>query len=96
MSSDQTTLTGPDLEKGISLSEVRDGEMLAGHALGKPILLARRGNEIFAIGGTCTHYSAPLVDGLFVGETVHCPWHHACFNRTARRHGLRDRREAPR
>ncbi|HKS23807.1 MAG TPA: FAD-dependent oxidoreductase [Thermoanaerobaculia bacterium] len=76
----QTELTGPDLEQGISLDELPDGAMLGGHAGGEAVLLVRRGNEIYAIGGTCTHYSAPLAEGLVVGNTVRCPWHHACFD----------------
>src|SRR5687768_6785232 len=80
MSAEQEQLSGPDLARGIPLSEIADGGMLAGHAQGKPVLVARRGSEIFAIGAVCTHYSAPLADGLVVGDTVRCPWHHACFS----------------
>jgi apoptosis-inducing factor 3 len=74
------TLSGPDLTQGVALSAVADGAMLLGHAQGEPALLARRGDELFAIGAICTHYGAPLADGLLVGETVRCPWHHACFS----------------
>ena len=54
--------------------------MLVGHANGKPVLLARVGQEIFAVSPDCTHYNGPLAEGLMVGETVRCPWHHACFD----------------
>ena len=81
MSNDQQEeLQGPDLAAGVPLSAIADGAMLAGHAAGKPVLVARRGEELFAIGARCTHYSGPLGDGLLDGETVRCPWHHACFS----------------
>ena len=54
--------------------------MLRGQAQGKPVLVARNGDDVFAIGGSCTHYGGPLADGLRVGDTVRCPWHHACFD----------------
>ncbi|HET7593871.1 MAG TPA: FAD-dependent oxidoreductase, partial [Stellaceae bacterium] len=75
-----TELSGPDLKAGIAAGELADGAMLLGHADGEAVLLARRGREIFAIGATCTHYSGPLAEGLMVGDTVRCPWHHACFS----------------
>ena len=40
----------------------------------------RSGSEIFAIDAHCSHYHGPLAEGLIDGETVRCPWHHACFD----------------
>ena len=73
-------LSGPDLGAGIALADIPDHGMLGGHASGKPVLLARDGNEVSAVDGACTHYSGPLAEGLRVGHTVRCPWHHACFD----------------
>jgi NADPH-dependent 2,4-dienoyl-CoA reductase/sulfur reductase-like enzyme/nitrite reductase/ring-hydroxylating ferredoxin subunit len=78
--SGEQQLQGPDLSAGVPASSIPDGGMLVGHAQGQAVLLSRRGNEIFAIGATCTHYSGPLGEGLIVGDTVRCPWHHACFS----------------
>ena len=78
--SEETKLSGPDLAQGIALSTLADGTMQLGHAHGEAVLLARRGGEVFAVGATCTHYGGPLAEGLLVGDTVRCPWHHACFS----------------
>jgi len=73
-------LTGPDLIQGVPLAALPEGTPLLGHAEGEPVLLVRRGDELFAIGAVCSHYSGPLHEGLIVGDTVRCPWHHACFS----------------
>ncbi len=80
MSGGDQKLTGPDLAAGVDANAVADGAMLVGHARGEAVLVARSGAEVFAIGATCTHYSGPLGEGLLVGDTVRCPWHHACFS----------------
>jgi NADPH-dependent 2,4-dienoyl-CoA reductase/sulfur reductase-like enzyme/nitrite reductase/ring-hydroxylating ferredoxin subunit len=76
----ETKLTGPDLAEGIPAESLAAGQMLVGHAHGKAVLLARVGDEIFAVSPHCTHYNGPLAEGLMVGNTVRCPWHHACFD----------------
>jgi NADPH-dependent 2,4-dienoyl-CoA reductase/sulfur reductase-like enzyme/nitrite reductase/ring-hydroxylating ferredoxin subunit len=73
-------LSGPDLAAGIAAEALRDGEMLTGHSAGEPVLLVRRGGDIHAVGAKCTHYGGPLGEGLVVGASVRCPWHHACFD----------------
>src|SRR5689334_15979369 len=80
MSEEPTPLAGPDLSLGVAISGIADGGMLLGHAGGEPVLLVRRGDEFFAIGAACTHYHGPLAEGLVVGDTIRCPWHHACFD----------------
>jgi apoptosis-inducing factor 3 len=80
MGTEQSKPAGPDLTKGIPVGNLPDGHMLAGHVGDDAVLLARRGNEFFAIGATCSHYGGPLAEGLLVDDTVRCPWHHACFS----------------
>jgi apoptosis-inducing factor 3 len=80
LSTENKNLSGPDLAEGVDVSIVPDGTMLLGHAAGEPVLLVRRGDTFFAVGAACTHYGAPLGEGLLVDDTVRCPWHHACFS----------------
>jgi len=80
MTSDSAPPTGPDLRQGIAFGDLPDGGTRAGHAGGEAVLLVRRGEDVFAVGAVCTHYGGPLAEGLVVGETVRCPWHHACFS----------------
>ena len=80
MSDETAELAGPDFDQGVALATLIESTPLLGHAQGEPVLLVRRGSEVFAIGAVCTHYGAPLAEGLVVGDTVRCPWHHACFS----------------
>src|SRR5687768_17322773 len=73
-------LAGPDLSRGVALAELGEGQPFAAHLEGEAVLLVRAGNEVHAIGGVCTHYGAPLADGVVSGDVVRCPWHHACFS----------------
>jgi NADPH-dependent 2,4-dienoyl-CoA reductase/sulfur reductase-like enzyme/nitrite reductase/ring-hydroxylating ferredoxin subunit len=80
MGAEQSKPKGPDLTMGVLLDDVPDGSMVGGHVGDDAVLLARRGNEFFAIGSTCSHYGGSLAEGLVVGDTVRCPWHHARFS----------------
>src|SRR5436190_11244330 len=79
MSEPSNELTGPDFTKGIQMSSVGPGQLVLGHAFEEPVLLAHVEPNWFAVGGKCTHYGAPLDQGVLVSETIRCPWHHACF-----------------
>ncbi len=46
---------------------------------GVPILLVRRGTQIFALAETCSHFSGPLSEGELVGDSIVCPWHKSRF-----------------
>jgi NADPH-dependent 2,4-dienoyl-CoA reductase/sulfur reductase-like enzyme/nitrite reductase/ring-hydroxylating ferredoxin subunit len=80
MAPDSGKAAARDLTQGVPLDELPDGGTFAGHAQGEPAVLVRQGGEVFAIGALCTHYSGPLAEGLVVGDTIRCPWHHACFS----------------
>src|SRR2546425_10267381 len=71
---------GPDLTLGTPVDSLADGVPLLGHVGSSAIILVRRADAISAIGATCGHYGGPLAEGLVVGDTVRCPWHHACLS----------------
>ena len=64
MAQDAAKPTGPDFAQGIELGVLADGGMLAGHVGDEEVVLVRQGTEIFAVGAHCTHYHAPLADGI--------------------------------
>jgi NADPH-dependent 2,4-dienoyl-CoA reductase/sulfur reductase-like enzyme/nitrite reductase/ring-hydroxylating ferredoxin subunit len=69
-----------NLRAGVPLRDVPDGAMVVGIVDGEDALLTRQGDAFFAVGAQCTHYHGPLAEGLVVGASVRCPWHHACFS----------------
>jgi NADPH-dependent 2,4-dienoyl-CoA reductase/sulfur reductase-like enzyme/nitrite reductase/ring-hydroxylating ferredoxin subunit len=80
MSAEQSKPNGIDLAKGVPVGDISEGEMIGGRVGDDAVLLVRHGDEFFAIGANCSHYGGPLAEGLMVGESVRCPWHHARFN----------------
>jgi len=72
--------SGPELSRGIELSDIPDGGMLTAQVNGAPVVAVRRGEEVFVLAATCGHYGAPLWDGVFLGNELRCPWHHARFD----------------
>jgi nitrite reductase/ring-hydroxylating ferredoxin subunit len=62
-------------EGGLSAAELDLGESKI------PLVLMRRGNEVLALNGTCSHLGATLAEGRLVDEwCVECPWHGSRFD----------------
>jgi NADPH-dependent 2,4-dienoyl-CoA reductase/sulfur reductase-like enzyme/nitrite reductase/ring-hydroxylating ferredoxin subunit len=78
--SEQSPQATIDLTKGVRAADLADGAMIVGRVGDAEVLLARSGDEFFAVRAHCTHYRGPLVRGILVGDTVRCPLHHACFS----------------
>ena len=79
MADDHNAPSGPDLTQGVAPGDFKN-DMLLGHVGDQDVLLVRSSADIFAIDAHCSHYHGPLADGLVVGASVRCPWHHACFD----------------
>ena len=69
-----------DLKSGVALHDLPEGGMVVGRVDTEEVILLRRADALFAVGAYCTHYHGPLAEGLFAGDTLRCPWHHACFS----------------
>ena len=60
-----------DLSDGTPTRAVHDGV---------PILLVRRGDRLFAMAETCSHFSGPLSAGTLAGDSIVCPYHNSRFS----------------
>jgi nitrite reductase/ring-hydroxylating ferredoxin subunit/uncharacterized membrane protein len=64
----------------IQESEVPEGKPVRADHQGTPILLVRRGTNVFAIAETCSHLGGPLSEGKLDGDIIQCPWHGSRFS----------------
>lgn len=67
--------------KVASTDELDDGDMIQVEVEDLDLLVACLDGDYYATGGRCSHYGAPLAEGVLEKETgcVVCPWHHAVF-----------------
>ncbi|NEP18429.1 MAG: FAD-dependent oxidoreductase [Leptolyngbya sp. SIO4C1] len=65
------------------ISDLEVGQMQQFSVADQEILLARLETGFYATAAHCSHYGAPLVNGVLQGDRVVCPWHNACFNVTS-------------
>lgn len=63
-----------------NVNDLQDGEMKQVSVGETDVLLARIAGKFYAVGAHCTHYKAPLAEGVISGDRVICPWHNACFS----------------
>lgn len=64
--------------KNISSLELQPGEMreVEVEGLDAKVLLLNAGGNISAVGPKCTHYGAPLKNGILTPSgRITCPWH---------------------
>ncbi|THJ66767.1 (2Fe-2S)-binding protein [Arthrobacter echini] len=66
------------------LTDLPEGE-LEQRMLGEiPLVVFREGNEVSVLSGTCSHLSAPLIEGTISYDDgdpcLTCPWHHSMFS----------------
>lgn len=60
-------------------SALEDGEPTKAMYQDVPILLVRRGERLFAMADTCSHFSGPLSEGKLEGDAIVCPYHFSKF-----------------
>lgn len=59
--------------------ELSNGDLRRVTVGSTPVLLARSGDNFYALGAFCSHSGAPLDQGLMHDGRIICPWHMASF-----------------
>jgi apoptosis-inducing factor 3 len=71
-----------DLTQWVDVERVSDGGIVAGIVGEDRVFVWRNGDRLRAYSADCPHLGGPLNQGIVVGASVRCPWHHACFDLT--------------
>jgi nitrite reductase/ring-hydroxylating ferredoxin subunit/uncharacterized membrane protein len=69
-----------DFTPVISESSLEENKPVRAQYDGTPILLVRRGSQIYALAETCSHLGGPLSEGKLEGDIIQCPWHGSRFS----------------
>lgn len=64
------------------VNDLQDGEMRQVSVGKTDVLLVKLDGKFYAVGAHCSHYQAPLAEGVLSGSHVVCPWHNAYFDVT--------------
>jgi len=64
----------------LAASDLPEGKLQRVLFKESPILLVKRGSNIFALAETCAHLGGPLAEGKLEDGTVVCPWHASRFD----------------
>jgi apoptosis-inducing factor 3 len=68
----------PEQDVGAA-AELADGALHEAEIDGQKILLTQTSDGLRAVGGTCPHAGAPLIQGVRFKDRILCPWHKAAF-----------------
>ncbi len=60
-------------------SELAENKLYKSEAENIPVVVVKRGGQIFVMAEKCSHLGGPLSEGEFDGKTITCPWHYSKF-----------------
>jgi nitrite reductase/ring-hydroxylating ferredoxin subunit len=64
----------------MNAGQLPEGVMTVVFPFGVPVLLVRRGHEVYALSNKCAHMGCPLSRGTLGGYIVECPCHEWTFD----------------
>ena len=75
-----TTLSQKEFHRALPLADLPEGAMRACDVDGRPVLLCRTKDGVYALDDICTHAYARLHEGRLRGTRLICPLHGASFD----------------
>jgi toluene monooxygenase system ferredoxin subunit len=63
-------------QRVLPVDDLWDGDLVGCIVGGKPVLIVRLGEDVFAYENRCAHLGVPLSEGRLDGTVLTCPAHH--------------------